>query len=92
MPARRKVSGAVSGDPGARFRLVLPDEERLSEAHERASEAVADLDLAVAQELPVTDPKDPNIGRNVGVGSRQFSCQEGEYAVDPETGVVLKRL
>jgi len=69
-----------------------PDQERLEAAHEQAEAAVADLELAVAQELPKTDSKDAHIGQNVGVGNRQVAFEDGEYAVDPETGVVLKRL
>jgi len=84
MPARRKAVNAAPPPP--------PDEERLAEAHEKASNAVAELDIAVRQELAHHDPKDPHIGCNVGVGSRQASFQDGEYAVDPETGVVLRRL
>ena len=72
--------------------VPAPDEARLVAAQEQAEAGVAELERVVAQELPKTDSKDAHIGQNVGVGNRQVAFEDGEYTVDPETGVVLKRL
>ncbi|HUY97050.1 MAG TPA: hypothetical protein VMW47_05440 [Verrucomicrobiae bacterium] len=41
--------------------------------------------------LPASEA-DPHLGEVVAVGTRQIAFEDGEYAVDPKTGRVLRRL
>ena len=86
-PARRRAVNAAPVERGPE-----PDQDRLEVATEQAEEAVSNLEQVVAQELPETDPSDPRIGRVLEIGTRHVAFEDGEYAVDPQTGVVLRRL